>query len=313
MGQTTHTTDSVSDTDTVCSCHSLKVPLLYRDFLAWLDAIKIDFGCLLSVGCVLQVSFYHRLLLNTLAPFGCAAVLCCTYGIVRWRCKVQIVTVPAELSATDLAQSRSNRLEHSLAKHIMVFLALTFLINSTVSTVIFQSFACDVIDAGGSYLRADYSVWFTTRTHALFKIYSGLMILVYPIGIPALYVYLLWHQTKQLAIADDTEALSRDSATGLRKTRLSWQTYKPALYYWEVIECLQRLLLTGTMVFIFANDTAYPAIACLLAASAVVLVLCWNPHTCSMDARIYVLGACIVFLSVFLSSLKVQDGADAVF
>jgi hypothetical protein len=39
----------------------LRVPLLYRDFLRWLEAINIDFSWLLSVGYVVQVSFYQRL------------------------------------------------------------------------------------------------------------------------------------------------------------------------------------------------------------------------------------------------------------
>jgi nitrogen fixation/metabolism regulation signal transduction histidine kinase len=67
-------------------------------------------------------------------------------------------------------------------------------------------------------------------------------------------------------------------------------------------------------VFIFPNTTAQLAITCLLAAGAVVLVLWWSPHADPMDARIYVLGASIVFLGLFLSLLvKVQSGADRTF
>jgi hypothetical protein len=285
----------------------LRVPLLYRDFLRWLEAISIDFSWLLSVGCVVQVSFYQRLLLNTIAPFGCAAILCCTYSIVYYRNTATTVSFNRQINA-----DRRERLEKSLAKHVLMFLAMTFLIYSTVSTVIFQTFACDKIPNGGSYLRADYSVSCRTRKHTVYKVYSGVMILVYPIGIPALYAYLLWQQRKQLHTSSDASTQARDNDVSLRKTRFLWQTYKPAVYYWEVVECVRRLLLTGTMVFIFPNSTAQPAIACLLAASAVVLVLWWNPHADSMDARIYVLGSIIVFLSVFLSLLvKVQDDAAA--
>jgi hypothetical protein len=294
------------------SVTGLRVPLLYREFLRWLEAINIDFSWLLSVGCVVQVSFYQRLLLNTIAPFGCAAILCCTYSIVRYRNKVQAVIAPTVSFNRQSHALRNSKSQQSLAKHALAFLAMTFLIYSTVSTVIFQTFACDVIPNGGSYLRADYSVSCTTRTHTVYRIYSGVMILVYPIGIPALYAYLLWQQRKQLHISTDLPSQLRNRDLSLRKTRFLWQTYKPALYYWEVVECVRRLLLTGTMVFIFPNSTARPVIACLLAASAVVLVLWWNPHADSMDARIYVLGAIIVFLSVFLSLLvKVQDDAAA--
>jgi hypothetical protein len=291
----------------------LRLPLLYHEFLRWLGAINIDLGWLLSVGCVVKVSFYQKLLLNTLAPFVCAAILCCTYSIVLCRNKVQAIGAPTASFNRQSHAVRCNTLEQCLAKHVLAFLAMTFLIYSTVSTVLFQTFACDAIPNGGSYLRADYSVSCNTAKHTVYKIYSGLMILVYPIGIPALYAYLLWHQRKQLHTSDELSTQSRDSDISLRKTRFLWQTYKPALYYWEVVECIRRLLLTGTMVFIFPNTTAQPAIACLLAAIAVVLVLWWNPHADSMDARIYVVGAIIVFLSVFLSLLvKVQADAAAI-
>jgi hypothetical protein len=287
----------------------LRLPLLYHEFLRWLGAINIDLGWLLSIGCVVQVSFYQKLLLNTVAPFVCAAILCCTYSMVRCRNKVQALTASFKRQSQAV---RCYNLEQCLAKHVQVFLTMTFLIYSTVSTVLFQTFACDAIPNGGSYLRADYSVSCNTAKHTIYKIYSGLMILVYPIGIPALYAYLLWQQRKQLHTSTDPSTQSRDSNLSLRKTRFLWQTYKPALYYWEVVECIRRLLLTGTMVFIFPNTTAQPAIACLLAASAVVLVLWWKPHADSMDASIYVLGAIIVFLSVFLSLLvKIQADAAA--
>jgi hypothetical protein len=277
--------------------------------------INIDFGWLFSVGCVVHVSFYQRLLLNTLAPFICAALLCCTYAIARWRHKVQAVAVPVAVSNRSLRTlQRSDKLEQILAKHLLVFLAMTFLIYSTVSTAIFQTFACDAIADGDSCLRGDYRTSCNTATHTLYKVYSGITIVVYPIGIPVLYAYLLWHQRHQLNTASELFARSRDRGLSLRKTRFLWQTYKPELYYWEVVECIRRLLLTGTMVFIFPNTTAQPAIACLLAACAIVLVLWWSPHADLMDARIYVLGGSIVFLSLFLSLLvKVQSGADNTF
>jgi hypothetical protein len=33
-----------------------------------------------------------------------------------------------------------------------------------------------------------------------------------------------------------------------QETKFLWKAYKPPLYYWEVIECCRRLLLTGFMV-----------------------------------------------------------------
>jgi hypothetical protein len=140
------------------------------------------------------------------------------------------------------------------------------------------------------------------------------MILVYPIGIPVLYARLLWHQRHQLnTTPSEQPAQSRDRNLSVRKTRFLWQTCKAAMYYWEVVERIRRLLLTGTMVFIFPNTTAQPAIACLLAACAILLVLWWSPHADHICIRgLY--NSCIVFLSLYLSLLvKVQNGTDSTF
>jgi hypothetical protein len=115
-------------------------------------------------------------------------------------------------------------------------------------------------------------------------------VIIYPVGIPALYAARLYltrdllrpqqhtNDEQQALVAAhtvDTEAaaLSVDSnsntteqpaiATALeeahlapvgakqltaQETRFLWKPYKPPLYYWEVIECCRRLLLTGFMV-----------------------------------------------------------------
>jgi hypothetical protein len=306
----------------------LKVPLIYRDFLSWLGALNVDFGWLLSVGCVVQVSFYQKLIIDTLLPFGVALCLCCTYTIAYWRDQRQqqqsqqqqhadtddTTTTSGTATTTNsndnsTNNNRSAKLEAILAKHLLIFLTMTFLIYSTVSTVVFQTFACDTLATGDSYLRADYSISCTTTKHKWYRLYSGIMILVYPIGIPVMYAALLWRQRAQLKLDDERSILQRESNASLRKTKFLWETYKPSLFYWEVIECCRRLLLTGTMVFIFPSQTAQPAIASLLAVAAIVLVLWYTPHADIMDTRIYIFGAIIVFLSMFMSLLvKVQDG-----
>eukprot|EP00953_Heterococcus_sp_UTEX-ZZ885_P035941 18536-Heterococcus_DN1.PRE.7 len=75
------------------------------------------------------------------------------------------------------------------------------------------------------------------------------------------------------------------------------------MYYWEVIECMRRLLLTGAIVFIAPGTVAQAAVACVLAVvSAIIAVYC-QPHVDARDGQIYTGGAMIIFLSMFLSLL----------
>jgi hypothetical protein len=94
-------------------------------------------------------------------------------------------------------------------KHLSVFLTFTFLIYSTVSTVVFQTFACDTFeDTKQSWLRADYSISCNTDKHTAYKVYAAVMIAVYPIGIPVLYAVLLWRHRHSLNPASSTTAKS---------------------------------------------------------------------------------------------------------
>ena len=43
-----------------------------------------------------------------------------------------------------------------------------------------------------------------------------------------------------------------------------WEPYRPERFYYEVVECGRRIMLTGVTVFIFPNDAAQVAITMLL-------------------------------------------------
>jgi hypothetical protein len=67
-----------------------------------------------------------------------------------------------------------------------------------------QTFACDDIPGTSeSYRRADYSMQCCTAEHTAYRIFAGVMICVYPLGIPAAYVAILWSQRDEIARVPD--------------------------------------------------------------------------------------------------------------
>jgi hypothetical protein len=289
------------------SITGLPLPNIYRKFLSWTDVFNLNLGWLLSLGCLTQIDFYQKLLITTLGPFVAAIVLICTHTAVRYKNEVQAIT---EYSSQRVAApTRTSRLEKALAKHYLVFLAMTFLIYSAVSTTVFQTFACDRIDEDiktavtTRYLRADYSIQCDTHEHKIYKAYAAIMIIIYPLGIPALYAWLLWSNKHKLSSKNDASVrmLNRHRDVSLRPTRFLWRTYTPQMYYWEVVECMRRLLLTGAIVFIKPGTRAQVTVACILAMVSLTIALHCRPHADSLDGRIYTVGAMIIFLSMFLS------------
>ncbi|CAM9899962.1 unnamed protein product, partial [Laminaria digitata] len=185
---------------------------------------------------------------------------------------------------------------------------------TSASTVAFKTFACDeeVVD-GESYLRADYSISCTTSLHMLFKVYAGIMILVYPVGIPVLYALILWKDRELLnprihvePDEADEEATTADAAGGdkilselekqvkarkanpeLVPSMFLWKDFGPDLYYYEVIECGRRILLTGLLIFIAPHTATQAAMACLFAFASLLGFELMRPHMDPADSWLY--------------------------
>lgn len=69
--------------------------------------------------------------------------------------------------------------------------------------MVFQAFACDDLENGKRYIRADYKVECDSFKDTTFQIYAGCMLLLYPVGSPAVYTSLLFKHRYILQNEDD--------------------------------------------------------------------------------------------------------------
>jgi hypothetical protein len=285
----------------------VQYPDLYREFLRRIDVLNIDMRWFLSAGCVLQITFYTKLLLTTLLPLLAVAILGVIHMVVRYG--YYFATMSSDPNAVNTLQR--DLLQRAVAKHTTALLVFTFLIFPTVSTVVFQTFTPDYLDGTDQcWLRADYSVSCSTDEYKAFRAYAAVMILVYPIGIPALYACLLWRHRADIHAYITTAAPDSDAAS-LQTTRFLWATYKPKAYWWELVECLRRLLMTGFLVFILPGTGGQSAVACVFAVLSMVTYGIVQPLKQSSDAFNYTLGAVVLFMSIFISFLIQGDYAKA--
>ncbi|CAM9340915.1 unnamed protein product, partial [Hapterophycus canaliculatus] len=261
-------------------------PGVYQDFLSAIDVINFDLGSLLAIGCLWSdIDFHARLLLSTLGPLVLLGFLVITY----------LIAVRRNGASSNAAVTE--RIRH---RHLTALLLLTFLVYSSVASMVFQTFACETLDDGIEYLRADYRIHCTDAKHKAFEVYAGIMVFLYPVGIPLLYSTLLFQHRDVLADvgADKTAA---QPIAGL------WEAYRPERFYYEVVECVRRILLTGVVVFIFPNDAAQIAITILTAFSFFAVFEALSPYESQSDMWLSRVGHAIVFLSMFdLLLLKVD-------
>ena len=109
-------------------------------------------------------------------------------GHLQYRSKLLLFTMMPIAVATGSAVAA-----YALPKYRTVILDLTFLmvflLYPGVSSVIFSAFACKQFDDGTEWLSVDMSVNCATSHHQTTMGLAFLMILLYPVGVPLLYVY----------------------------------------------------------------------------------------------------------------------------
>lgn len=261
---------------------------VYQSFLDVVDVLDFDLGLLLSVGCVVDVDFHDRLLLMTLSPLVALAFLGTTYALAIRRNH----------------ESDAAVMETIREKHLSAVLLVTFLVYSPVSSVLFQTFACEDLDDGGHYLRADYRLECDSPKHTALKVYAGFMIVLYTVGIPLLYAALLFRNREILM--DDSR---RKSDLVVKTTFGLWGAYAPNRYYYEVIECGRRVLLAGVVVFIYPNTAAQVAVTLMMAVFFMVVSEGLAPYESRWDAWVSRMGHAIVFTSMYVALLLKVDVA----
>eukprot|EP00903_Cladosiphon_okamuranus_P007092 g6891.t2 len=265
-------------------------PEVYENFLSVVNLVNFDIGLILSVSCVVDTNFYGRLVFATIAPLAVLGALGLTYAIARSR------------NRHSLAGLRAAR-----GKHLSVALFTIFVVYSSVSFVLFQTFVCETLDNGVEYLRADYSLTCSTITHTAWKAYAGLMIFVYPIGVPAVLAWWL------ISNRSDLVKVGSENSSGwvrLQPMRDLFEPYKPHRYYYEVVEFGRRILLTGVGVFLFPGSSAQVALEVVFAAVFIAISEMLSPFANPMDAWLYRSGAWVVFFSMYLGLLLKVDASD---
>ena len=105
---------------------------------------------------------------------------------------------------------------------------LLYCIYPSVAYFVFQVLApCESFDGNLELLQADYSIDCSTSSHEKYVAFAGVMTIVYPLGVPVLYLAALWPYRKEVS-----DAQLRES-DGAKSTHLAffYADYKPSFWY----------------------------------------------------------------------------------
>lgn len=246
-------------------------PGVYQDFLDGVNFLNFDIAWI--TGCIFDTDFHDKVLIATIGPLIALVCLMLTY-----------------LAGRILNKTSTDSIEVVKKKHLSSVLFLTFLIYSSVSSILFQTFACEEFEEGSNYLRADYRIDCDSGKHENMEIYSSFMIVFYTTGIPVWYIYLMFNRNMNTSSAKDL-----------------WDSYKEDRFYYELIECGRRVLLTGVVVFIYPNTSAQVAITLVIAFVFFGISESLSPYASKWDKWVNRMGHVIVYTGMYVALLLKVD------
>jgi hypothetical protein len=223
-----------------------------------------------------------------------------------------IAFVVYALSAAVLKYSQHEKLWAQ--KALPVFTTALFVLYPSFSATFFDVLKCRTID-GVEYVIADLSIMCSGPNYSGLHAFAIFWVLVWACGLPLISFLLLRPVRSELR-----QLQNGDTLHGFQQhLKDFYAPYRPACWYFEVVEYAKKLLLIG-IVPAFSGDVVGAVIAMLLVNLHLVLLLQVKPYQYEMDnflaACLSALLAVVILISVLLkmdtASLlgQMNDGFD---
>jgi serine/threonine protein kinase len=169
----------------------------------------------------------------------------------------------------EASQSEDKNSDHDSGLLAKLFVIL-FCVYPFLTTRILHMFGCETLHANDDFeewQQFDYHIDCRhDRQYKSFEVIAGVMILVYPLGVPAGAFWIFYQNRLRLQDAsthssvDNTGGQQNNSNTALESVSVPWwygnrgtfhfmvRDYKPRFYYFEIIEFIRKLCLTGLLM-----------------------------------------------------------------
>ena len=153
---------------------------------------------------------------------------------------------------------KSGSLPRQVCNHAAIMVA--FIVLPTTSTAILRTFHCQDFDSGyGRFLVADLSIDCDGTGHQGMTGFAVCMLLIYPIGMPLLFLFLLSQSREDINPSgfdfEFSAIAQRNSDPKLTTLKPLFEPYKPSLWFFEAIDLWRRIVMMGTLTFIPGKPT----------------------------------------------------------
>jgi hypothetical protein len=211
-------------------------------------------------------------------------------------------------------------------------LVITYFLYSSLCATIFQTFQCERVDTT-DWLVADYSIDCNGTAHKGAYGFAVFMIFTFCLGVPVIYLKLLRDfrpinrdTLNTGSVLLDSPILNKALNTVLPRKEYNEEQggimdffqggYREEFFFWEVIECVRKLALTGFAVAVFfgPGSMMQMGLAIMLTMAYMVTLASFNPYTtdegCNNFARIEQAALFLVLLE--MAMVKYVVTAEAI-
>jgi len=171
-----------------------------------------------------------------------------------------------------------------------------FLLYPSISAKTFEMFECRDFGDGTVLHKRDYSLDCNSASFAGYKAFAWVVIFIYPIGIPGIFVLLFFKQRSKLNISVNEDGVEykhgdgewqpvdsdEDKLNDALKTQHHFEflvgSYVPRYFFWEIVEYLRKFILTGALIFVQQESSSQIYVGMLVSFFFFALVTTFQPY-----------------------------------
>ena len=213
----------------------------------------------------------------------------------------------------------------------VILIIIGFLFFSPTSVVVFQTFVCETFEDGTEALVADSSIMCYTSAHIFYIVYACIMVLIYPIGtctvhsncfilrlisilgIPLYYFFHLYRRRNLIdPILPQQDGGAERNETGIQQEKIAlrkrfdriknlrflYGSYLPRHMYFEIVDCLRRLLLTALPILFLRSTILQIVIVLLISLAFNAVYMELKPYVSDSDNKVSNLCQWVITLTL---------------
>jgi hypothetical protein len=300
----------------------VQFPKGFQDILDYLSVFKGDLLNYLNLKCAVQLNLYSGFGATMgIAPF--AFVVCLLANAVQAARRPSKQTGdsdhmmfdddgPAEQPEEESADTKKR---NGLLNQMF---AVLFCIYPFLATKICHVFKCVRISPSGTttdieeWQQYNMEVDCSDDAYKSLQTVAVLFFIIYPIGVPALTMYVFWKNYPRLH-GLSTAPVARDWAIREGYTeKLPWwhgdrdtfyfmvRDYRPRFFYWEIIEFVRKFSLTGLLIFAEQGSASQIVFGITLAFGFGLTNAIVRPYVDARTNTFRILSDCSLFITLLI-------------